>query len=173
MDDRAFYDTVVFVLSLNADDGDHPSCRDLLDIEGGGVTWCIVLSAITRGEATLHEYLSQLEQRCAAQGVEWRQVEQEHIKEAMKRSRAVKERLEQAGMQSRDIKQAFAAAWANAALLVTRDRDFFDPKDKGRRGKRGRGSSVRDLLRGELSVEPLFPADALTRLRAFPRELGS
>jgi hypothetical protein len=166
MAERAFYDTVVFVLSLNPRDGDHAPCRDLLDVDSGKIAWCIVLSAITRGEATLHEYLNQLEQRCAVQGVDWLEVRQEHLAELIRKKRAVKAQLEQAGMQSRDIKQVFAAAWAQAIIFITRDRDFFDPKDKGRRGKKARGTSVRDLVRDELTVEPLFPADALQRLRA-------
>jgi predicted nucleic acid-binding protein len=166
MPERAFYDTVIFALSINPADGDHLHCRALLDVDSGTITWCLVLSVITRGEATLHEYLDQLEQRCAMQGVEWLEVRQEDIGEAMRKKRVVKARLEQAGMQSRDIKQAFAAAWARAAVFVTRDRDFFDPQDKGRRGKKTRGTSVRNVLRDELSIDPMFPADALERLRA-------
>jgi hypothetical protein len=71
MPERAFYDTVIFALSLNTRDADNKACRDLLDIDSGGVTWCIVISSISRGESTLYEYLNQLEQRCAAQGVSW------------------------------------------------------------------------------------------------------
>jgi hypothetical protein len=166
MAERAFYDTVIFALSLNPGDRDHTSCRGLLDTDSGRITWAIVLSAISRGEATLHEYLDQLEQRCAVQGVEWFEVPVSDISEAMRQNRATKSRLEQAGMQSRDIKQVFAAAWGRAAIFITRDRDFFDPKDKSRRGKKTRGTSVRDLLQAELTVEPLFPQDALQRLRA-------
>ena len=163
--ERAFYDTVIFELSLNRQDPDHPACRELLDIESGGVAWGIVVSAITRGEASIREYLDQLELRCAQQGVEWVEVKQEQVAEAMRRARALKAALEQAGMQSRDIKQAFAAAWAKASVFVTRDRDFFDPKDKSRRGKKTRGSRVSDVLRDELDVEVMFPADALRRLQ--------
>lgn len=166
MPERAFYDTVIFALSINRADADHDHCRALLDVDSGTITWCLVLSVITRGEASLHEYLDQLEQRCAMQGVEWLEVRQEDIGDVMRKKRAVKAQLEQAGMQSRDIKQAFAATWARAAVLVTRDRDFFDPQDKGRRGKKTRGTTVRDVLRDELSVHPMFPADALDRLRA-------
>jgi predicted nucleic acid-binding protein len=166
MPERAFYDTVIFALSINQADEDHDPCRALLDVDSGAITWSIVLSVITRGEATLHEYLDQLEQRCAMQGVEWLEVRQEDLGEVMRKKRATKARLEQAGMHSRDIKQAFAAAWARAAVLVTRDRDFFDPHDKSRRGKKTRGTAVHDVLRDELSVHPMFPADALRRLRA-------
>lgn len=165
MAERAFYDTVIFVLSLNQRDPDHPACRDLLDVGSDGVAWGIVVSAITYGETSLQEYLDQLELRCAQQGVEWVKVEQEQVAEVMRRARTTKAALEQAGMQSRDIKQAFAAVWAKARVFITRDRDFFDPKDKGRRGKKKRGSSVRDLLCGNLEIEALFPADALRRLR--------
>jgi hypothetical protein len=163
--ERAFYDTVIFELSLNRRDPDHPACRELLDVENGGVVWTIVVSAITRGEATIQEYLDQLELRCAQQGIEWVEVRQEQVMEAMRRARAIKATLEQAGMQSRDIKQAFAAAWANASVFVTRDRDFFDPKDKSRRGKKTRGSRVSSVLRDELDLEAMFPADALQWLR--------
>src|SRR6185369_6100067 len=79
MPERAFYDTVIFALSINPADGDHVHCRALLDVDSGTITWCLVLSVITRGEATLHEYLDQLEQRCAMQGVEWLEVRQEEI----------------------------------------------------------------------------------------------
>ena len=163
--ERAFYDTVVFLLSLNQADPDHASCRSLLDVDSGTITWCITLSVITRAEATLDEYLDQLEQRSAMQGVDWREVQEDDIRAAMRRNRAVKERLERAGMQSRDIKQAFAAAWAQAVVLVTRDRDFFDPQDKGRRGRKKRGTAVSDLLREQLAIEPMFPAEALVRMR--------
>ena len=165
MAERAFYDTVIFALSLNTGDRDHDVCRSLLDTDSGQITWAVVLSAITRGEATLGEYLDQLEQRCSAQGIEWIEVPVAHIADGMRRKRVVKSRLEQAGMQSRDIKQVFAAAWGRARIFITRDRDFFDPKDKARRGKRTRGTSVRDVVRDELGVEPLFPADALRWLR--------
>jgi hypothetical protein len=163
---RAFYDTVIFELSLNHRDVDHAPCRALLDVDGGAVAWCIVISAVTRGEATLSEYLDELERRCAMQGVEWLEVRSEDISATVRQRRPLKVRLEQTGMQSRDIKQVFAAAWAVVEVFVTRDRDFFDPKDKSRRGKKARGSSVRDLLRDELSIEPLFPAEALRHLGA-------
>jgi hypothetical protein len=166
MTTRAFYDTVIFELSLNHRDADHAPCRALLDVDGGTVAWCIVISAVTRGEATLHEYLNELERRCAMQGVEWLEVRSEDIGLGLRQKRPLKARLEQAGMQSRDIKQVFAAAWATAEVFVTRDRDFFDPKDKSRRGKKARGSSVRDLLRAELAIEPLFPVEALRHLSA-------
>lgn len=166
MAERAFYDTVIFKLSLNRQDPDHEACRALLDVESGGVVWGIVISAITRGEAPIWEYLDQLEQRCALQGVEWIEVRQEEITEEMRRrARSLKSALEQAGMQSRDIKQAFAAAWAKASVFVTRDHDFFDPKDKSRRGKKARGTKVSGVLREHLDVEALFPADALRKLR--------
>jgi hypothetical protein len=103
MDERAFYDTVVFALSLNARDPDHAACSALVD--AGTIRWCIVMSSITRGEATLHEYLNQVEQRCVAQGIVWIEVTQEQVGDALRRSRAVKAVLEQAGMQSKDIKQ--------------------------------------------------------------------
>ncbi len=166
MSERAFYDTVVFVLSLNAKDPDGPACGALLDIESGGVLWGIVLSAITRGEATLEEYLNQLEQRCALQGVEWVEVGQDQVSELMRKARALKSKLEQAGMQSRDIKQVFAASSGKAVVFVTRDRDFFDPQDKGQRGKKKRGTNVRDLIVKVLEIEPLFPVDALARLQS-------
>jgi hypothetical protein len=149
--ERAFYDTVIFVLSLNRRDPDHPACVELLAIESGGVTWSIAVSAITRGEATLREYLDQLELRCAQQGVEWVEVKQEQVAEAMRRARATKAALEQAGMQSRDIKQAFAAVWAKAIVFVTRDRDFFDPKDKAGAGRR-RGAAACTTCSGRSSA---------------------
>ena len=164
---RAFYDTVIFALSLNRSDPDYTACRDLVDVDSTSITWSIVLSAITRGEASLNEYVSQLEQRCALQGVEWIEVPQDEIARALKEGRAVKARLEQAGMQSRDIKQAFAASSAKSRLLITRDRDFCDPKDKRRRGAKRRGSEVRTLLRDALGLDALFPTEALTKLRDF------
>src|SRR5262245_55731327 len=90
MSEHTFYDTVIFALSLNTVDRDHTSCRDLLDVDNGRIGWCIVLSAITRGEATLHEYLNQLEQRCAMQGVDWLEVGQESVGEMMRQKRAIK-----------------------------------------------------------------------------------
>lgn len=164
MAERAFYDTVVFALSLNTSDPDYAPCSSLLDVDGGAITWCIVISSITRAEASLREYLDQLELRCVAQGVAWMEVHQDQVSEALRAKRALKPRFEQAGMQSRDIKQIFAAAWARAEVLVTRDRDFFDPKDKRKKGKASLGTSVAKLLRDELGIAPLLPADALERL---------
>lgn len=165
MAERAFYDTAIFMLSLNARDPDYSACRGLVDVDSGGVVWAIVLSDITRAESTLREYLDQLEMRCAQQGVAWVEVKQDEVKQAMRSKRALKPALEQAGMQAHDIKQAFAAAWAKARIFITRDRDFFDPKDKGRRGKKTRGTRVLDVLSGELDLEVMFPADALQTLR--------
>lgn len=92
------------------------------------------------------------------------EVHQDQVSEALRAKRALKPRFEQAGMLSRDIKQIFAAAWARAEVLVTRDRDFFDPKDKRKKGKASLGTSVAKLLRDELGIRPLLPADALERL---------
>lgn len=161
---RAFYDTVIFVLSLNKGDADSDACRALLDIDSPSLTWSILLSVITRAEATLHEYLDQLEQRCALQGVEWVEIPTSTIAATMKKQREVKARLGRAGMQSHDIKQVFAAVAGRAALFVTRDRDFFDPKDKARRSTKTPGSSVSKILTAELELEPLFPAPALAKL---------
>lgn len=161
----AFYDTVVFLLSLNRGDPAHGACRALLAIDS--VTWTIALSAISRGEASIDEYLSQLEQQCALQGVEWREVAMDQISAAVKRNAGLKTRLTQAAMQSRDIKQAFAAGCAQAALLVTCDQDFFDPKGKrhkGRAGKADQGGLVARLLRDELGLRVCTPADACEAL---------
>lgn len=163
---RAFYDTVIFLLSLNPRDVDSAACRGLLDVDSPSFTWSIIISAITRAEATLHEYLDQLEQRCALQGVEWIEVSQQAIAAVMKQQRQLKAELTRAGMQSHDIKQAFAATAARAALFVTRDRDFCDPKDKARRAKKAHGTAVSRLLEAELGLEVLFPTEARTRLLA-------
>lgn len=161
---RAFYDTVVFLLSLNQGDRDHEACRALVDVDRAAVTWSILISAITRAEASLHEYLDQLEQRCALQGVEWVEVSQREIAAEMKQRRPLKAELDRAGMQAHDIKQVFAAVSGRAGLLVTRDRDFLDPKDKSRRGKKGRGSAVSKQLQAELGLVVLFPREARERL---------
>jgi hypothetical protein len=41
-----------------------------------------------------------------------------------------------------------------------------DPHDKARRGSKKRGTAVRDLLRDQIGVEPMYPAEALARMRA-------
>ncbi len=163
---RAFYDTVIFVLALNKGDPDHKPCQALLDIDSASLTWSIIISAITRAEATLHEYLDQLEQRCALQGVEWIEIPQTAIAATMKQRRQLKTKLDQAGMQSHDVKQVFAAVAGRAALFVTRDRDFFDPKDKARSAQKKRGTQVSKLLQAELGLEVLFPAEAHAELIA-------
>lgn len=159
---RAFYDTNIFLLAINTADPDNKACHALLDIDT--VTWRIILSAITRGEATLHEYLDQLEQRCALQGVEWVEVPQSAIAATIKQHKTLSAKLKQAGMQSVDIKQVFAAVAGDATLLITRDQDFLDPKDKARPGKKTRGNAVSKLLAGELDLEVLFPKAAQARL---------
>ena len=169
-DPRAFYDTVIFNLSLNKADADHEACRALLDIDSAAITWCIVISAITRGEASLDEYLDQLEQRCALQGVAWVEVSAPEIAAVAKIHRSLKAKLTSAGMQPPDIKQAFAAVGGRASLFVTRDRDFRDPKDKGQRGKKRRGTTVDNLLRDTLHLEVLFPIDAHATL--IPGSMG-
>lgn len=162
--ERAFYDTAIFLLSLNTADKDNKACRALLDIEGGGITWCIIISEISRGEATIREYLDQLEQRCALQGVEWIEVMLEDITGEVRKKPSLKRQLEQAGMQSRDIKQIFAAAWARSSILVTRDRDFIDPRNKRLRGRQKPGTAVFDVVLHHLAIEALFPVPALARL---------
>ena len=161
---RAFYDTVIFLLSLNQGDRDHEACLALVDVDSAAVTWAILISAITRAEASLHEYLDQLEQRCALQGVEWVEVTQQEIAVEMKQRRQLKAELDRAGMQTHDIKQVFAAVAGRAELLVTRDRDFLDPKDKARRGKKARGSAVSKQLQAELGLAVLFPGEARAQL---------
>ncbi|MBK7823673.1 hypothetical protein [Nannocystis sp.] len=157
---------MIFVLSLNQGDSHSEPCRALLDVDSPSLTWSIIISAITRAEATLHEYLDQLEQRCALQGLEWIEVPQTAIAATMKQQRQLKAKLDQAGMQSHDIKQVFAAVAGQAALFVTRDRDFFDPKDKAQRAKKSRGTAVSRLLQTELGLTALFPAEAHARLLA-------
>lgn len=166
---RAFYDTVIFVLSLNPADEDNAACRDLLDVDSPALTWAIIISAITRAEATIQEYLDQLEQRCALQGVEWVEVPQQTIAATMKGLRQLKAKLTRAGMQSHDIKQACAATAAKATLFVTRDSDFRDPRDKAQRAKKTPGTAVSKLLRAELGLEVLFPTDAHKTLMALSR----
>lgn len=163
---RAFYDTVIFNLSLNEADADYQACAALLDIDSAAITWCIVISAITRAEASLDEYLNQLEQRCALQGVEWVEVSSPEIAAVAQKQRSLKAKLIKAGMQSPDVKQAFAAVAGKASLFVTRDRDFRDPKDKGQRGKKSRGTAVHNLLRDMLDLAVHFPADAHAKLTA-------
>ena len=167
---RAFYDTVIFVLSLNPADEDSAACRDLLDVDSPSLTWAIIISAITKAEATIQEYLDQLELRCALQGIEWVEVPQQTIAATMKGLSQLTAKLKQAGMESHDIKQAAAANAANAALFVTRDSDFRDPKDKVRRAKKAPGTAVSKLLRAELGLEVLFPTDAHAKLMTLSRK---
>jgi hypothetical protein len=154
-----FLDTCIFLLSLNEGDAAHKNCRALLDIER--IKWPVCLSAITRAEATISEYLDTLEVRCAVQGIDWIEVPMEKVKQVAKKYQALKKSLEKCGMQSRDIKQVFAASCASACLFVTRDLDFWDPVLKGGGGGRTR---VEAALMEAMSLKVVAPAAAIKRL---------
>jgi hypothetical protein len=159
----SFYDTVVFVLSLNSTDPDYRFCAELVDARY--IRWCVALSDVTLGESTVGVYVEKLLVEWAFQGIAFSQVTAAEIKAARKRHRGTLRKLEQMRLQSRDASQVAAAAHAAAQYLVTRDADFFDPSRKRTSGSAGgRPGKVAQVIRKELRIEVVLPREARARM---------
>jgi hypothetical protein len=158
----AFYDTNIFVLSLNAADPDGTHCVKLLD--ANHICWRVGLSEITRGESSISEYVDELLSGFAAAGVDFIEVSEAEIKSKIKTKRDVKRKLEILGVSPRDARQAFAAFSMAADLLVVRDFDFRDPAFKARMSDGGRIGRVERLLSTAFGYKVAFPVDALEAL---------
>lgn len=156
----AFYDTVVFVLSLNTGDKDCPHCQALLDTSQ--INWSLAFSAISRAEAPIGELLDAFVTQCAFQGVDLREIDMPTITKSMKDKQNIKKRLTQTGMASRDIKQAFAASAAGCRAFITRDWDFKNPKNKVTRS--GKNNTTQNEILKEFNLHVCLPHEARTHL---------
>ena len=160
---RAFYDTCICLLAQNPADRDHASCALLVDSRE--ITWSVGFSEVSRGEATIGEYLDWFIRTCALQGIECREIKMPAIKAEQRGRLALRRQLRSLGVQGNDSNQVFAALGLKSELLASRDRDFCDPAQKRRRGKAVSRGPVERFLASE-AIELLFPKAAVGRLRS-------
>ena len=159
---RVFYDTVIFILTKNANDKDHENCKKLFDTEI--IKWTVGFSVITRAESTINEYLDQLIVIFGFAGIDWVEVQEEGIKLAIKQKRPIFRTLEKLGVSSRDRRQIFAAFSMHASVMVTRDCDFFDPLQKALKGREKIPGRVSKVVENDLDIKVIFPPAAVIYL---------
>lgn len=160
----AFYDTCVFLCSIDGQATHHTHCEDLVD--AAQVKWSVALSELSYAEATVSRLIEAFEVACAQHGVIVVRVLALQIQQTKRSRRHDVKKLEKMGLSSGDIKQLFAAFYAGVAYFVTDDSDFWDPsvKSKGR-SARSSTCAVYQFARRTFGLQVCDPAEAIGLLR--------
>lgn len=162
---RCFYDTAIFEISINPADHDAPHCEKLLD--ASLITWTVIWSELSRKEAPIEEYLDWLEIRFSLSGTDYFVFSWSDVKLAKRNIQTDLTALENLGLRRNDASQLAAAYASDATRLITRDDDFIDPRNKRSRGRKKwprKYIAVQNYIRKQLDIEVLFPCQACAEL---------
>jgi hypothetical protein len=156
--ESAYYDTCVFLESLNERHPEHDACRDVVDVRR--ISWAVVLSpGLSSAEASIGEYLDRFEIECVGQGVTVRAMSRAAGQAVEGRHRALKRVLRQRGFSGKDWQHLMAATAAEAEVLLTTDPDYWDPHNKAQPGARKQSDRVKRLIEADLPLRVRLPSE--------------
>jgi hypothetical protein len=158
--ESAYYDTCVFLESLNTDHPECDACCRLLDPQH--VRWKIsICRELIDAESTIREFLDRFEIICAANGVTLSNVPVASARSLGRDHKNLKRSLRQLGLEKNDWTHLMAAIAASAQCLCTTDPDFLDPANKRTPRARKKQTRVRDAIEGDLDLDILLPSELL------------
>jgi len=160
MSEVAFYDTCVFILSLNESHRECLACQALLDV--ALIKWVIAFGEISKSESTISEFLDSFEVTCAQNGVNVISVSSRQADKFAKSIQGLKKKLRLLGFGGRDWKQLSGAASVKATTLITDDRDFWDPASK-RGHTHPQDGPVRRIIKAECKIDVELPSTGATK----------
>src|SRR6266853_923233 len=109
----AYYDTCIFLESLNETHRESGGCKDLLT--PSLISWVVQICAeLSKGESTAAEFIDNFEVDCAANGVHLMRVSLVAARRTAKRHVALKKSLSRRGFTSRDWIHLMAATASRA-----------------------------------------------------------
>lgn len=158
--ETAYYDTCVFLESLNEEHGECNACRDLLDVPkiSWDVNFCGELSS---AESSAGELIDNFEVECASHGVSVNRIPVSEAKALAKEYRGLKKLLTQRSFGNRDWTHLMAAVASGSKVLCTTDPDFWDPRNKVNRKAKVRQVQVQNAIEEALPIEIRLPSEAL------------
>ena len=158
--ESAYYDTCIFLYSLNHQLAEHDMCQHLVD--PGRITWTVSFSPeLSKAEATIGEYLERFEIECARQGVDLRPMPTATGAAAAKKHLALKKTLNKYGFSGKDWRHLMAAVAAKVQVLVTVDKDYWDPRNKAQPHAGARLERVKNTIESSLPIEVRLPSEFL------------
>ena len=158
--ESAYYDTCIFLASLNDDHQESEACGRLLDVPR--ISWTVSLCPeLSAGESAAQEYIQRFEIECASHGVELMPVAPAAAAATSKKHLGLKKLLVQRGFGARDWKHLMAAATADAKVLLTVDPDFWDPRNKAQPDARRRVVEVKKAIESCLPLKIRLPSEAI------------
>jgi hypothetical protein len=159
---RVYYDTCVFLLQRNTAHPQCVACAELLDVSR--IKWSVLYGELSRSEAPIGELLDAFEIACAQAGVQVNYISVDRAQEAAKVNSSLKRHLKKFGFHGRDWKHLMAALAGKTQLLLTDDRDFWNPAAKAAAGRPPDGP-VRQLIRKRLGIGIELPSSGLQFLQ--------
>ena len=159
--ESAYYDSCIFLESLNPQHEEHGACCRLVDVPR--ISWRVAFSPqLTTAEASLREYLEGFEIQCAAHGVDVRRMSPAAAAAAAKEHQELKKKLEQRGFRGGDWKHLMAAVASEAGVLVTVDPDYWDPRNKSQPKAKSRLDGVKRSIESSVGVRIRLPSEIVT-----------
>lgn len=156
--ESAYYDSCIFLESLNAGHNEHEACCQLVD--ASRISWRVSFSPeLTAAEATLQEYLDRFEVECASHGVDLHRVTPAAANAAARQNQALKRRLSKRGFRGNDWRHLMGAVASGAHALVTVDPDYWDPQNKAQAKAKRRLDNVKRAIEASLTVEIRLPSE--------------
>lgn len=154
-----YYDTTVFRIALNPGDLDYCYCAQLVDLRV--IRWPIAFSEISRGEASIGEWLDRFHVGCVANGIDVKEVIQSEIKLSKRGLKAQLKALAKFGMGARGTGHVAAAHAVKPCSIVSRDSDFVDPAIKRLKSPKNPPERAQRLISRELGMRVLTPREAV------------
>jgi len=156
----AYYDTCIFLESLNPTHDECPHCVDLLDT--AKVRWKIALCReLSISESTAREFIERFEVDCALNGVNITSVTTAEARKIAKKNRDLGRSLKQLGFGSNDWTHVAAAAAAGVNCLCTVDSDFLDPANKSTPKAKRKKTRVKDAIEERFPIRVRLPSEFL------------
>ena len=158
--DSAYYDTSVFLQSLNSEHDEHEASKRLLDARR--ITWSVgICVELSSAESTAAEYIEKFEVECASSGINFIRVSNEESRRVSRRHVPLKRKLSECGFAGRDWLHLMSAVVCGSRALCTTDLDFWDPSNKANPKARKRKVFVQRQIEDSLPIKILLPSEAI------------
>lgn len=156
----AYYDTCVFLVSLNGSHKEQGSCSDLLNVTT--ISWPVrICTELIVCESSVEEFVRNFETHCVAHGVEIRDIDITDANAIGKKHQRLKKILKQKGFGGRDWTHLMAAVVSDSDFLCTVDSDFWDPENKANKKAKKQKCGVKSEIEKCLPIQVTLPSELL------------
>lgn len=156
----AYYDSCVFLNSLNMTHKEYKSCSHIVD--AANIQWLVYFcSELISSETTASELLVAFEISCASAGAVCFDVSAEDGKKQSKKRLPLKRALAKLQLKSRDFLHLMCAVHAGAESLITVDPDFWDASNKATPKSSVKKVATKNVIEKSLPIKICMPSEFL------------